>query len=281
MKGLEVKDITKHFGSVCALDRINLYFEENKIYGLLGRNGAGKSTLLNIITNRIFADNGEVLVDGETMINNDRALSKLYMINDKNYYPDNMKVKTIFEWTKSFYPEFDEAYAKGLADSFELNLNKTVKSLSTGYCSIFKLILALSVNTPYLLLDEPVLGLDANHREFFYKTLLSKYNDKPCTIIISTHLIDEVASVLEEIVIIKKGSVICNESSEALLSKGYTVSGGAAAVDAYTLDKKVLGVDALGGLKTAYILGKADQNIPVNLEINRLDLQKLFIEMTN
>jgi ABC-2 type transport system ATP-binding protein len=281
MNGIEINNITKHYGNVCALDHVCLHFEENKIYGLLGRNGAGKSTLLNTITNRIFADSGDVLIDGESAVDNDRALGKVYLMSEKTYYPERMKIKTIFKWTKSFYPDFDEDYARSIADKFDLNINKTVKSLSTGYASIFKLVIALSVNAPYILLDEPVLGLDANHRDLFYRILIEKFSEKPCTFIISTHLIEEVANVIEDIIIIQKGKIIKNESCEKLLSKGYTVSGAASAVDTYIADKNVIGTDALGGLKTAYILGQYDHNAPKELEVTKLDLQKLFIQLTN
>ena len=158
---IEIKNISKSFGNTRALDNVNISLGDNKIYGLLGRNGAGKTTLLNIITNRIFADSGEVLLDGIPTGENDKALQKIYMMGEKDYYPLTMKIKDIFYWTKNFYPDFDIEYAKKLADIFELNINKNVKSLSTGYNSIFKVIIALSVNTPYDYL-RPVLGLDAH-----------------------------------------------------------------------------------------------------------------------
>jgi ABC-2 type transport system ATP-binding protein len=260
---------------------VNLTFRENRIYGLLGRNGAGKSTLMNIITNRIFSDHGEVTVDGENLTENDNALGKLYLMSEKTLYPEDMKIKQAFQWTKNFYPEFDTEFALKLANSFELKVDKKIKSLSTGYTSIFKLIIALSVNTPYLLLDEPVLGLDAYHRDLFYRTLIEKYSNRPSTIIISTHLIEEVSGVVEDIIILKKGQVIKNEACEELLSKGYTVAGCASAVDAYITGKNVIGIDTLGGLKTAYLLGKVDSDLPDGLEVSKLDLQKLFIQLTN
>jgi len=281
MSCIEVNHLTKNYGSTCALDDVSLKFEENKIYGLLGRNGAGKSTLLNIMANRIFADSGAVIIDGESAVENDTALGKLFLMSEKTYYPEKMKIKTIFKWTKSFYPSFDEEYAVKLAERFELNLNKTVKSLSTGYSSIFKLVIALSVNIPYILLDEPVLGLDANHRDLFYRVLLEKYSVNPCTIVISTHLIEEVSHVIEDIIIIKKGSIIKNESCEELLSNGYTISGIASDVDAFILGKSVIGTDSLGGLKTAYVLGRMDSDAPKGIEVSKLDLQKLFIQLTN
>lgn len=281
MSGIEIRNVSKNFGNLQALSNVSLTFEKDKIYGLLGRNGAGKSTLLNIITNRIFADSGEVLIDGMPTQENDKALKKIYLMSEKNLYPSKMKIKHIFAWTKSFYPDFDDVYANKLAKAFELNVNKTIKSLSTGYNSIFKLIIALSVNTPFVLLDEPVLGLDANHRDLFYRILIEKYSQSPCTIIISTHLIEEVSNVIEDIVIIKKGKILKNEPCESLLASGYTVSGISSKVDEFIVGKNVIGTDTLGGLKVAYILGEKDQNVPAGVEISKLDLQKLFIQLTN
>jgi len=282
MNGIEVRNTSKDFGNVHALKDVSVHFEENKIYGLLGRNGAGKSTLLNVITGRIFANSGEVLVDGETALENDSALQKIYMMSEKNYYPENMKIRDVFGWTKEFYPGFDTAYAIQLAERFELNIDKKVKSLSTGYSSIFKLITALSTNAPYILLDEPVLGLDANHRDLFYRIVIEKCSENPCTIIISTHLIEEAAGVIDHVIIIKDGEIIKDESRDDLMSKGYTATGAASVVDSFIADKNVLGTDSLGGLKTAYISEALDRStVPSGIEISKMDLQRLFIQLTN
>lgn len=279
---IEIKNVSKGFGNTQALDKVSLSFGDNRIYGLLGRNGAGKTTLLNIITNRLFADAGEVLLDGIPTVENDKALQKIYMMGEKDYYPLTMKVKDIFDWTKNFYPDFDMEYARKLADTFELNINKNVKSLSTGYNSIFKVIIALSVNTPYVFFDEPVLGLDANHRDVFYRLLLEKYSESPSTIVISTHLIEEVSNVIEDVIIIKMGTIIKNESRESLLSQGFTISGKADSVDSFIINKNVIGIEKIGGLKSAYIMGNINEyTIPADLEVTRLDLQKLFIKLTN
>lgn len=282
MNCIEVRNVTKTFGKVSALQDISLKFGGNKIYGLLGRNGAGKTTLLNIITNCIFPDSGEVLVDGVTAFESDEAQGKIYLMGEKNYYPQGMKISDIFKWSQEFYPSFDMANADALAAKFGLDTGKKVKGLSTGYGSIFKVVIALSVSTPYILFDEPVLGLDANHRHLFYKTLIENYNENPRTIVISTHLIDEVANVIEDIVIIDQGQILKNESCEGLLAQGYTVTGSAGAIDSFIAGKKVIGSDSLGGLKTAYILGSIEkQELPSGLELAKLDLQKLFIQLTN
>jgi len=281
MKGLKITGVSKKFGNVQALKNVKIDFCENKIYGLLGRNGAGKTTLLNIITGKIFADEGNILLDGETVTENDRALSQIFMMTEKTYYPDSMKVSDAFRWTGEFYPRFNAEEAFALSEKFGLNVHSKIKSLSTGYSSIFKLITALCVNVRYVLLDEPVLGLDANHRDLFYKLLLEKYAENPATFVISTHLIEEVSGIVEDIVIIREGEIIRNESRESLLSKFYCVSGLVQDVDSFTSDKNVIGYETLGRLKTACIEGIPGKAVPPNIEISEIDLQKLFIYLTN
>lgn len=282
MSSIEVRNISKNFGSVAALKHVNVTFAENHIYGLLGRNGAGKSTLLNLITNKIFPTEGEILVDGEPVLENDRALGKIYCMTEQNLYPERMKMQDVFRWSREFYPDFDMGYAQELCKKFELSLQARTNTLSTGYNSIFKIIVALASNAPIILLDEPVLGLDANHRELFYKELIENYSDHPRTIVISTHLIEEVADIIERVVIIKKGEVLLDDDVEHVVSQGYTVSGAAGAVDAYISGKNVLGCDTLGGLKSAYLMGSYNKtDIPNGLEMSALDLQKLFIQLTN
>ena len=280
--GIELKNITKRFGDTLALNNINLRFDQPKIYGLLGNNGAGKTTMLNIISNRIFPDSGEVIVDDEQALDNDCALNKIFMLSEKNLYPDGMKVERAFEEAANFYQNFRMDQAMEMAKQFGLKTRKKINTLSTGYTSIFKLIVALNVNTPYLLLDEPVLGLDAQHRDLFYKLLLEKYANNPQTIIISTHLIAEVASLIEHTIIIREGKILRDLPSEELLSGGYTISGPAALVNEYIIGKQVITQNTLGGLKTACIAGQPEPaTLPENLELGKLNLLDYFIQLMN
>lgn len=188
---IECKDITKQFGSTRALDQVSLTLEPGHIYGLLGNNGAGKSTLLSILTDRQLPDQGTVTVDGQPVRNNDAALHKVFMVGEQNFFPEDMKIKRALHTMTYFYPDFDLRRAHGQAKQFGLSLKKKIPALSTGYSSIFRLILGLSVNTPYVIFDEPVLGLDAQHRELFYRLLVEKFMAQSCTILLSTHLISE------------------------------------------------------------------------------------------
>lgn len=155
------------------------------------------------------------------------------------------------------------------------------EQLIDEYQSIFKLIIALSLNVPYVIFDEPVLGLDANHRELFYSLLLKEFENNERTLIIATHLIEEVSNIIEEVVLIDKGKILVQETVEELLEKGYSVSGAAQEVDHYCVGRNVIGYDELGGLKVAYILGeKTVLPQESNLQITAMNLQKLFVKMT-
>lgn len=279
---IEIKNVSKNFKKTKALDGVSVKIDENKIYGLLGRNGAGKSTLLNLISNRLFADSGNIYVDGEETVENDKAQSKLFLMSETDMYPEYMTTKDIIKWTAQFYPGFDADKAHSIAAQFGLDEKKRLLSLSTGYKTIAKFVAAIASNAKYTFLDEPVLGLDANHRELLYKILLEDYSKEPRTFVIATHLIEEVAGVLEEVVIMNLGKILECDSTDNLLSKGYTITGPAQIVDDFIKDKNVIGTDMVGSVKIAYILGHNDiHSIPDGLEITGLNLQKLFIVLTD
>lgn len=282
MSTIEIKSVSKTFGKNTALTDINLTLKENCIYGLLGRNGAGKSTLLNTITNRIFADSGEILIDGAPNTENDSALGKIHMMSEQLLYNPGLRVERMFKTAAMFYPEYDIQYAYRLCAEYKLDPKKRLSKLSTGYRTIAKTINALACNAPVIFLDEPVLGLDANHREMFYRQVLEHYNERPATYVISTHLIEEAANLIERAVIIKDGRLILDEDTDTIRSMGYSVSGKASDVDAYAAGRDIMSEETLGGLKTAYIKGdRTKEQIPPSLEVTPLSLQTLFIHLTN
>lgn len=281
MSTITINNLTMKFKETVALDDLSLTFKENKIYGLLGRNGAGKSTLLNLITNKLFPTSGSIEVDGQPVKENRAALSKIYCMSEQSLYPDDCRIKNIFRWSGEFYPNFDAEYASQLSDLFQLDVKKKVKGLSTGYSSIYKIIIALSCNAEIILLDEPVLGLDANHRELFYKELIKVYSEKPRTFVLSTHLIEEVANLIENVVIIKDGRLLIDDTTENVRAMGYGVSGKAADVDSFTKGKNIISEEVLGALKTSYLLEPKPVDIPESIEVSPLDLQQLFIKLTS
>lgn len=282
---IEISNLTKRYGKNTVLNNVSLTIEENKIYGLLGRNGAGKTTLLNLINDRIFPSEGSITIDGENVIESDTATGKIYFMTEQDLYPQGLKVKELFKWTNEFYSNFDMDYALSLCNKFGLNINKSFKNLSTGYSSICKIIITLASGAEILMFDEPVLGLDANHRDLFYKELVTNYIDEPKTIILSTHIIEEVSEILEKVIIIKDGKVLGDKEVENLLNEAYIVSGSSENVDKYINGKKCINIDTIAGFKAATIVGNLNDEDKSNiemltLEVSKVELQKLFIYLT-
>lgn len=285
MACIKISNLTKEYGKYKVLDNVSLTIEENKIYGLLGRNGAGKTTLLNLITNRIFQTEGTITIDDENVVENGGALEKMYFMTELDLYPESMKVKELFKWTKEFYSKFDMDYAMKLSKKFGINTNKKFKELSTGYSSICKIIITLASGAEILIFDEPVLGLDANHRDMFYKELVANYIYEPKTIILSTHIIEEVSEILEKVIIIKDGKLLGDKEVESLLGGAYLVSGASENVAKYIANKKCINIEVIAGFKEATIIGELseednNQIKELGLEISKVELQKLFIHLT-
>lgn len=282
---LEIRGASKSFKEVKALDQVSLTFETGRIYGLLGRNGAGKSTLMNILTGRVTPDEGTITIDGEPVPEHDEQLSKLFMMGEENFYPEDMRVQQALVWTGRFYDRFDMDKAQELARRFGLNTKQKIAKLSTGYKSIFKIVVALSLDVPFLLLDEPILGLDANHRDLFYRLLLQTFaeSENPKAIIISTHLIEEISTLVENVAIIKNGKVLLQDSVETLLAEVCSVTGPADTINLLlSREYKVLGTEQIGWSKTVYLGQRLDASqIPEGVTVDSIDLQKLFIELTN
>lgn len=252
---IEVKRVNKTYNKKQILKDINITFEENKIHGLLGRNGAGKTTLLNLITDRAIVDSGEITIDDESVYENDNTLEKIYFMTERALYPEDFRVKDIFKWTKEFYSNFDNKYALELSKKFSLNINTKIKNLSTGYTSICKIITTLASNAEVLIFDEPVLGLDANHRELFYKLLMENYIEIPKTIIVSTHIIEEVSNLIEKVIILNNSKIISSDEAEELLDKAYTVSGLTENIDKFINAKNIVNIEEITSFKSATIIG--------------------------
>jgi len=280
---IKVDGISKQFGNKQILKSINLEIEPNRIYGLLGRNGAGKSTLLNILTDRIFPNGGSVTVDGETIHESDELLGKMYLMSEVNLYQKRSRLQDLFKATRLMYGGFDDVYAKHLCDAFGLNPKLSFGQLSTGYRTIFKLIIALSLPVDFVFLDEPILGLDANHRELFYKELLDSYSQHPRTFVISTHMIEEIANMIEHVFVLEKGEILVDDDVDHMLSQAYVITGPGETVDSYTEGLNIIGSESLGNLKGNYVFGSLndDREIPDTIQISRMDLQKLFIHLTS
>lgn len=282
---LEINNLYKSYGKTKVLSDVNLKLEENKIYGLLGRNGVGKTTLLNIIANQIRKNSGEVKMFNQEIFENSEVVEDICIVREKGIGVEDIKVKDIFKKASILYKDWDEDYKNYLVKEFNLNVKKNYTKLSKGNQTIVGLIIGLSSRSRLTIFDEPSLGLDAAFRYKFYNLLLEDVETNPRTIIISTHLIDEVTNLFEEIIILKDEKVYIQDEVSNLLDKSYFLNGKAEYILPVVKDKNIILKEEFG---TSVILGvfgrlsseeknKLKEN---NIDISPIPLQKLFIYLT-
>jgi len=276
-----VDHVSRRYRGVTALDDVSVAFEEGSITGLLGRNGAGKSTLMRIITGQEFASAGTVRVHGRNPVEHDDVLRTMSFVKESQLYPD-IKVKRVIEAASWFYPNWDHDRAAGLIDDFDVPMKRSVKKVSRGQHSAIGIVIGLASRAEITLFDEPYLGLDAVARQIFYDRLLADYAEHPRTILLSTHLIDEVANLLEHVVVINQGRIVVDCPADELRGRAVTVSGLASSVDDFTTHRQVLSRQGIGSLVSATVNGPLDDLAQarareMNLQIEPVSLQEFVV----
>jgi ABC-2 type transport system ATP-binding protein len=280
-----VRGVHKRFGDVTALDDVGFDIEENRIYGLLGRNGAGKTTVMQILTGQSWADTGTVEVFGHAPYENPETLRNICFIKESQRYPDDFRVKHVLTAASGLLPQWDNAFAERLLDDFDLPTSRKVKKLSRGMTSALGVIIGLASRAPLTFFDEPYLGLDAAARQMFYDRLLEDYTENPRTVILSTHLIDEVSDLIEHVVLIDRGTVVLDDDTDNLRGRTVSVSGPAARVDEFTAGHGVIHRRKLGSLARATITGaiselERSRARSLGLELEPVSLQQLVVDST-
>ena len=277
--------ITKQYKDKLALNDISLTLEQGKIYGLIGRNGAGKTTLLSVLTAQNPATSGSVALDDMTVWENRSALEHLCFSRELNVSAESglgsMKVKEYLRTASIYYRDWDSAMAERLVDLFELPVKKRMNKLSKGMLSMVTIIVAMASKAAFTFLDEPVAGLDVVAREQFYKLLIEEYTETGRTFVISTHIIEEAADVLEEVIILKDGKVLLEADTQALVDSARYVSGKAEDVDAVTAGLETHHPEISGRAKSVTVLLKPGQSLPAgyDVSIQPLNLQKVFLAL--
>jgi len=281
---VDVSNLTKKFGNFTAVDNVSFSIEENAIHGLLGRNGAGKTTIMQLLTGQDFATSGEIRVFGQSPVENASVLQNLSFIKESQKYPEDFKPKHVLRSAPWFFPNWDADFADQLVEEFRLPTNRRIKKLSRGQLSAVGVIVGLASRAPLTFFDEPYLGLDAVARQLFYDRLLSDYAEHPRTVILSTHLIDEVSDLLEHVIVIDQGRIIINESAEALRGSVSNVVGTSSAVDAFAAGREVLHREGIGGLASVTLSALSDADRvaarTAGLELSPVSLQQLIVRKT-
>lgn len=282
---IEVTDLTKRYKETLALDRVSFTLAPNRIYGLLGRNGAGKTTLMSILTAQNFATSGTAHVFGESPYEKAHVLSRMCFVREGQKYPEDATARHALKAASLFFPNWDQDLADRLVADFRLPMKPLIKKLSRGQLSAVGVIIGLASRAEVTFFDEPYLGLDAVARQTFYDRLLADFAEHPRTIILSSHLIDEVANLIEHVIAIDEGRIIIDEETDELRGRAVNVVGDAATVDVWAEGREVLHRDALGRVASVTVLGALSDAERAALSADGLDLtpvslQQLIVRLT-
>jgi ABC-2 type transport system ATP-binding protein len=278
---ISVTNLTRRYRGNVALDNVTVDIDGPTITGLLGRNGAGKSTLMRIIANQEFASTGTVRIFGTSPVENDAILRRMVLVREDQVFPD-FKIHHALKAASWFYPNWNGELAEQLLRDFDLPVNRAIKKLSRGMRSALGIVIGLAAQAEITLFDEPYAGLDPVARQLFYDRLLASYAERPATVVLSTHLIDEAADLLEQVVIIDHGRIVLDAAADDVRGSATTVSGSIDAVEEFVAGHRTWDRRRVGSQESVVIggtLGDGDwvraRELRVNLE--PLSLQQVMV----
>ena len=213
MARIEINNLTKEFGTLTALDSVALELEKGQIVGLLGPNGSGKTTLIKILNGLLTPTAGNVLINGmEPGVETKRVVAYL---PDRNALPDYMNTQQLIELYQDFFTDFNRAKAENMVLDLGIDMKQQMKRMSKGTKEKLQLCLVMARDAQVYLLDEPIGGVDPATRDYILRTIISNYNED-AVVIISTHLIADIESVLDDVIFIREGKSVLHESAEMI-----------------------------------------------------------------
>ncbi len=210
---LECHDLSKRFGSIQALDGVNLSIEPGRVVGLLGPNGSGKTTLIKLANGLLTPTAGELRIDGKAPGKETKAL--VSYLPDKEYLPEWMNARQLMDFFSDFYADFDRERAAEMLNRLGIDEGMRIKQMSKGTREKVQLILTMSRQAKLYLLDEPIGGVDPATRDYILDTIIRNYNPS-AAVVISTHLIADVEQVLDDVIFIRSGRVLLQSSVDTI-----------------------------------------------------------------
>ncbi|MBS7338738.1 MAG: ABC transporter ATP-binding protein [Lachnospiraceae bacterium] len=219
---VEVNNLTKVYEKKkVALSQVNLIIPRGKIIGLLGPNGSGKTTLIKLISGLLVATEGEILINGSKP--GPESKSVVSYLPERTYFQSSMKVKELIDYFADFYQDFRPERAKQMLMNLNINEDARLKTLSKGTKEKVQLIMVMSRDAQLYVLDEPIAGVDPAARDYILRTIISNYNEN-ATVLLSTHLISDIEKILDEVIFIREGKVVLQDTVENIReSKGKSV----------------------------------------------------------
>lgn len=287
---IEVKNISKNFDEVKAIDHISATIEEAHVFGLIGTNGAGKSTFMRILCGVLKPDEGEVYIDGEAVYDNPEVKAKIFYISDDQFFFKTGTPKDMLELYTTYYKEFDVEKFHSLMKAFDLDESRKVNTFSKGMKKQLSVICGICANTKYLLCDETFDGLDPVMRQAIKSMFVKEIEERGLTPIIASHNLRELEDICEYVGLLHKGGILLAKDMDDMKVNIHKVQ--CVLRDASDLDKikehfDVVKVEDRGVLRTLTIRGKREEVndfmagiAPVFYELLPLSLEEIFISET-
>ena len=213
MAAIVCNDLTKKFGKTTALRQVDLKLEPGRIVGLAGPNGSGKTTLIKLAQHMLVPTDGEIMVNDRTPGPESKA--HVAYLPDRDFLPDWMKVEALIRLYEKFYEDFNRETAEIMLRNLDISPDMVFKKMSKGTREKVQLILTMSRKADVYLLDEPIAGVDPAARDYIIRTIISNYNPEGL-VLISTHLIADIESVLDEVIFLKEGEIVLHENADDL-----------------------------------------------------------------
>ena len=287
---IEVKNISKSFEDIKAIDNITAHIEEGHVFGLIGTNGAGKSTFMRMMTGVLKPDAGEILIDGEPVFDNPASKGKLFYISDNQFFFSSGTPKDMIKLYKTYYPGFDEEKCRDLLKRFDLNIDRKVNTFSKGMKKQLSVICGICAGTKYLLCDETFDGLDPVMRQAVKALFVKEIDERGLTPIIASHNLRELEDICEYVGLLHKGGILLEKDIDQMklsIHKLQVVVKEEEMLLKLKTGLEVVTCDNRGSLYTITVRGTREQVTsfmealdPVFYELLPLSLEEIFISET-
>lgn len=287
---IEIRNVSKSFGEIRALDKVSAVIGEGHVFGLVGTNGAGKSTLMRLIAGVLKADQGEILVDGQPVYDSPAAKGRLFYLSDEQFFFKNGTSRDMLRLYSAYYPGFDRARWGEMMEKFGLDPGRKVNTFSKGMKKQLSVICGICANTKYLLCDETFDGLDPVMRQAVKALFVREMEERGLTPVIASHNLRELEDICECVGLLHKGGILFEKDLDDMklnLHKLQCIVSGEEMLEQMRAGLKVLSLERRGSLCSLTVRGSREdiedcmvRISPIFYEMLPLSLEEIFISET-
>ena len=281
---IEIRSLVKSFDGFRALDGLDLTVPDGAVYGLCGSNGAGKSTAIRHLAGILRQDSGEVLIGGKEVFENPELKGRIAYIPDEVFFYTQATIHDMMKLYRDVFPHFSKERFEKLGSAFEIDPKRLIRKLSKGMQKQAAFWLALSTTPDFLLLDEPVDGLDPLMRRQIWSVLLADVAERGTTVLVSSHNLRELEDVCDHVGIVDRGKMLLERSLSDLQENMVKIQAVFREGQAIPPELDVVHTSSTGRLQQLVIRGKADEvsriieeTEPVYMDVIPLTLEEIFI----